>query len=695
MRGAMAAFDVEDRTVWVADSFRATPEAVGGPEADLNEVRTGFARFGLLDERVRFLQGDLRASLSDASIDKIAVLRVGRTAGADADAVLESLYERMATGGFVIIEDASDPQCREAVESFRSRHQITAPLTRMGWSGCAWRKDATPFDSEPSPFDHPLPRAPLAERAPVDTIDLSVVVVFYNMDREAARTLHSLSRAYQEGVDDLDYEVLAIENGSDDAHRLGEEFVRSFGPEFRYIDLADDARPSPTEALNRGIACARGRVIALMIDGAHVVTPGVLKYGMVGLRAYGPAVVATQQWYVGPGQQPEVVERGYDEEVEDELFSRIEWPADGYRLFDIGHFIGDRDWFDGILESNCLFVPRSLLEQVGGFDDSFSMPGGEYANLDLWERLASSPDVAMVTILGEGSFHQIHGGTTTNDGVSDDRRSKIVAYGEHYRALRGRLMRGPSKHMHYVGTLAAKSARRTRGRRLTTAAFGNGRTVAGPDGLPEFPEPVPDALKETLVETYWRGLSWQHSTWLGQPVAAAPTDLVVYQEIIASVRPDWIIETGTFGGGRALFFASICDLLGHGRVVSVGNDELARPEHARVDYVVAPPHEPAAAEAVRAIVGDDPNALVLLGSRNGTPRLVNEFEMYAPLVRIGSYVIVENTIVNGHPVWPGYGPGPAEALRRILPEHGEFVQDTAWEKHALTFNPGGFLRRIS
>ena len=88
---------------------------------------------------------------------------------------------------------------------------------------------------------------------------------------------------------------------------------------------------------------------------------------------------------------------------------------DGYRLFEIGHFIGDRDWFDGIIESNCLFVPRKLLEQVGGFDESFSMPGGGYANLDLFERLG---DVARTspwsTILGEGTFHQVHGGTTTN-----------------------------------------------------------------------------------------------------------------------------------------------------------------------------------------------------------------------------------------------------------------------------------------
>ena len=107
-----------------------------------------------------------------------------------------------------------------------------------------------------------------------------------------------------------------------------------------------------------------------MIDGAHVLTPGVLSFGMKALSTYAPAVVATQQWYVGPGQQGDAQQAGYDQRVEDRLFDAIDWPVDGYRLFEIGHFIGERDWFDGIVESNCLFVPRKLLEQLGGFDET-------------------------------------------------------------------------------------------------------------------------------------------------------------------------------------------------------------------------------------------------------------------------------------------------------------------------------------
>ena len=203
-----------------------------------------------------------------------------------------------------------------------------------------------------------------------------------------------------------------------------------------------------------------------------------------------------------------------------------------------------------------------------------------------------------------------------------------------------------------------------------------------------------DELRTSLIEAYWRGLAWQQTTWLGHPIAAAPTDMVVYQELIAAVRPDWIIETGTNGGGRALFLASICDLIGHGQVLSVSDDTGDRPEHPRVTYIREPAHNPEAAARVREIVGDQPHALVILGSVSGTPRIVQEFRQLAPLVPIGSYVVVENTIVNGHPVWPGYGTGPTEAVRRVLSEDGSFAQDTSWEKHGLTFHPGGFLRRI-
>ena len=290
--------------------------------------------------------------------------------------------------------------------------------------------------------------------------------------------------------------------------------MASFGPEFRLLDLEGDAHASPTGALNAGIAAARGEALALMIDGAHVLTPGVLCFGMKALDAYAPAVVATQQWYVGPGQQGDAQQAGYDQRVEDRLFDGIDWPVDGYRLFEIGHFIGERDWFDGIVESNCLFVPRKLLEQIGGFDESFSMPGGGYANLDLFERLALAPDVTAASILGEGTFHQFHGGTTTNVADEAARRQRVVSYRQHFEELRGRPLLGVDRPVHFVGAMATKAARRTRSRRVLKLGFD---TMRDPTQVDAPPVPPADEVKLAAIEAVWDHQAWREATWLGSP----------------------------------------------------------------------------------------------------------------------------------------------------------------------------------
>ena len=425
LRAWLDAYDLPDRRVWSVDGFRAAPEGLKSARwtdrgvaefrADLNMVRDGFERFGLLDRRVKFLVGDPASSVQDAPIEQIALLRVGHELGAAAAAVLEVLYDRIPVGGVVFVDAGSDSATRRAVEEFRASRAIEAPCERRDHGLLVWRK-AVGEGAEPSLGNAPvsdLPRAPLAPEAPTDAVDLSVIVIFHNMAREAQRTLHSLSRAYQHDLEGISYEVLVVDNGSRPDQALSAEWVSEFGPEFRLLSL-DEIHPSPVNALNAGIRAGRGRNFALMIDGAHVVTPGVLSWGLTGLSTYAPAIVATQQWYVGPGQQGDAMAAGYDRAYEDRLFEQIGWPANGYRLFEISHFIGDRDWLDGMWESNCLFVGRETLEQVGGFDESFDLPGAGYGNLDLYERLAGGPDVTVVSMLGEGSFHQLHGGDTTN-----------------------------------------------------------------------------------------------------------------------------------------------------------------------------------------------------------------------------------------------------------------------------------------
>lgn len=713
MRGYLDAHEMGTRNVWIADRFRVedAPTDTVFAWSDLNTVRDGFARFGLLDERVRFLVGPPGETLADAPINQIALLRIGAGAADDVGAAFDALYHRLVVGGIVTVDDYETPARAQAVDEFRARRHVDAPMERVGASAVSWRKapaaqagaGADTASQEPSQKESKLRgllrrrsnRPPIAPPAPAVTKDLSVIVVFYDMKREAARTLHSLSRAYQQGIDGLDYEVIVVENGSRKDQKIGEESVRSFGPEFRYLDLEEEATPTPVDALNRGLEIAAGTTIAFMIDGAHVLTPSVLRYGMAGLSTYEPAIVVTQQWYVGPGQQPDAMNTGYDQKYEDELFREIEWPLDGYRLFDIGHFIGDRDWFDGLWESNCIFVPRKLLEQYGAFDESFSMPGGGYANLELYERLGSTPDVNVVTILGEGSFHQVHGGTTTNRADPDERRSTITGYADDFAELRGRPFRGAGKTLHYVGTMFPR-AQRTRARRMTADAFVKGPVFTGPDGQPSEPTPMADELKTQFVDAFWHTFAWRDTTWLGHRVAKAPTDLFVYQELVQRVQPDWIIETGSANGGRALFLASICELLDHGQVISIDPEVVEkRAEHPRITYLEGSPQSEEISQRVHEMVGESPRALVVLGSQPGTNlRIESEFKVYAPLVPVGSYVIVEYTILNGHPVWPGFGPGPGEAVKRILANNSQFAVDSTMERYALTFNPGGFLKRL-
>jgi cephalosporin hydroxylase len=720
LRAMLAAHEVPDRQVWLADTFAATspadgagngrevpgadpPPAVRRLASDLNAVRDNIARVGLLDDRVRFLQGRPAETLAGAPMDALALLRIGEGAGVDAGDVLDVLHPRLSPGAEVIVSGLADPDVEAAVDRARARLEITAPVERVDWNAVAWTHEepgavaspggsiaanelATAARSEAA--GHP----PLAPPAKSPSVALSVVVVFYNMRREAAQTLHSLSRSYQNDIQDLDYEVLVIDNGSDPDQRLSPGYVSSFGPEFRLLEVEGDAQPSPTGVLNAGIAASSGEALALMIDGAHVLTPGVLHFGMKALRAYEPAVVATQQWYVGPGQQGDAQQAGYDQRVEDRLFTGIAWPVDGYRLFEIGHFIGERDWFDGIIESNCLFAPRKLLEQVGGFDESFAMPGGGYANLDLYERLVQAPGVTPASILGEGTFHQFHGGTTTNVADQAARRERVVSYQRHFEDLRGRRLASGGNVLRYVGAMTTLAAKRTRSRRWPTLAFD---ALREPTNEAAPPVPVPDEVKLAALEWVWDHQAWREASWLGHPVNRYPADLHVYQELLARLRPGLVVLAGEDEGlaGRALYAASVCDQLGHGRVVAVGGrDTPGRPDHPRISFVPGAPEGPDAGAEVAKLAPEPPDALVILGL-GATPRVVAAFDRYAPLVPVGGYVVVENTVVNGRPVRPGFAPGPYEAVEAVLRRGDDFVPDPGGERYTVTFNRNGYLKR--
>jgi cephalosporin hydroxylase len=194
--------------------------------------------------------------------------------------------------------------------------------------------------------------------------------------------------------------------------------------------------------------------------------------------------------------------------------------------------------------------------------------------------------------------------------------------------------------------------------------------------------------------------TWASMSWLGVATKKYPCDLWVYQEIIHELRPDLIVETGTRFGGSALFMATICDLIDHGAVVTVDVAELAasthvRRPHPRITYLNGSSTSPDIVQAVRDRAVSAERVMVVLDSDHSMPHVIEELRLYSDLVTEGSYLIVEDTNVNGHPVDPGFGKGPMEAIDVFLRESRDFVADSSREKFLVTFNPGGFLRRVS
>jgi O-methyltransferase len=155
MRGVLEAYGVDDRTVWVADSFQGLPppDTERYPvdrgdrsheqeplAASVEEVRENFRRYGLLDDRVRFVEGWFRDTLPALRDRRWAVVRLdGDMYGSTADA-LANLYDGLSAGGFLIVDDFALPQCRQAIEDFRRDRGIDDPIEQVDWTGAFWRK---------------------------------------------------------------------------------------------------------------------------------------------------------------------------------------------------------------------------------------------------------------------------------------------------------------------------------------------------------------------------------------------------------------------------------------------------------------------------------------------------------------------------------------------------------------------------
>lgn len=270
------------------------------------------------------------------------------------------------------------------------------------------------------------------------------MVVAYDMARELPRTLQSLSTPYQRQIDPDDYEIIVVDNGSPVPVSVSSELA---GRPITIIRV-DDASPSPAAAANIGLRAARGKLIGLIVDGARLASPGLLGAARQAARLSDRVVISPLAWHLGAHRHMDAAAVGYDQDTEDALLDRIGWPERPEELFAVSTFAASssRGYFGPMGESSALFMHAALWDELGGVDESFRSPGGGYMNHDLYRRAATCDGTRLVTLLGEGTFHQIHGGAATSGGAASSEMR------DEYERLRGERYCPPSNPVTLFGT---------------------------------------------------------------------------------------------------------------------------------------------------------------------------------------------------------------------------------------------------
>ncbi|HAM57695.1 MAG TPA: cephalosporin hydroxylase [Candidatus Rokubacteria bacterium] len=195
--------------------------------------------------------------------------------------------------------------------------------------------------------------------------------------------------------------------------------------------------------------------------------------------------------------------------------------------------------------------------------------------------------------------------------------------------------------------------------------------------------------------------TWSMQRYRGLPEMKCAFDCQMYHELIMTVRPSLILETGTAWGGSALRFADMLAMAGMsgGRVITV---DLQRREptfshHPNITRILGSSVAPPVLQEMRTAVEQARGpVLVSLDSDHSAEHVSAELDAYAPLVTVGSYLVVEDTNIAGRPVAGSERDGgPGAAVDRFVATHPAFVRDRLCERQILTMHPGGWLRRIA
>jgi hypothetical protein len=279
---------------------------------------------------------------------------------------------------------------------------------------------------------------------------LSVVVIAYRMPRQLMNTLHSLSTDYQQSVSADDYEVVVVENESNAVCDAGE--IAALAGNFRYFRRPESG-VSPVPALEFAVQQARGEQLGIILDGAQMLTPRVLKYALMAARMADDPVTTVPGYHLGESDQKEHLSSGHNEAVEVARLEQLDWHSNGYRLFQFACFSSGNKagYLQPMLESSALFCRRDSYLSIGGAPAGFDQRGGGSVNLYIYRRLLMRASARLFVLAGEGSFHQFHGGVTTSE--MEQREDLLKSFDQRLEAIYGEPFKATAREPQLLGAV--------------------------------------------------------------------------------------------------------------------------------------------------------------------------------------------------------------------------------------------------
>jgi hypothetical protein len=247
---------------------------------------------------------------------------------------------------------------------------------------------------------------------------LSVIIAAYDMQRELPRTLISAMAPAQRQVDSSEYEILVVDNGSPTPLRLDQALWYPGGPSITVVRIdPSSASHSPVSSINAAVREAAGETVLVCIDGARMLSSLLIRRTIDRLRKTPAAVTIAGSRHLGSKPQMQSVMEGYCQDAEDVLLNTVDWQGDLDQLFSISVWAGAHVNNCAFVqnESNAIGMTRSMWERIGGYNEGFSRPGGGLCNLELFDRIRRDRDAICVSLLGEATFHQVHGGAATSN----------------------------------------------------------------------------------------------------------------------------------------------------------------------------------------------------------------------------------------------------------------------------------------